>query len=772
MNHLEENKQRKNKVIELLRETAEYYQNSIDDQSQASAFSKLADETESGKFAITVVGEYSAGKSTFLNALMKERYLPAYTGEATATVNFLRSVSESPTGKQMIRINYRDGKQETDNDVSLETIQKYVCTRGINVAKNISSVEVFLDSPFLNDGVTLVDSPGLNGIKESHEDITMQQIKESHAVIYMFRSNQPGSKSDFGFLSNLLKSCNTLFYVLNRIDEIKKSEGETAETVTSYLKEQCRKMLPNARIPKIWPVAAYPALVARSKEPMDYNGKEQHTDTEKAKYLADSRIEKFEERLMRFLTQGEKNRKALVEPLNKIKTILEDQAHTLESEIAILSQETNSEEVSKQIEAIESELNEINERINKGKSSLKTKINKILSNTTNAIKSETKEIRDNYLNKIDPVAVFEDLARDYQRYMRKIVDEYQSVYENAMQSVNNEFTQLLLEEYGEYIDKIEQHLNENSKSDTSLSLPRISIDFTQYETDVNIDEFIQRKKELREELSQIEDKTDDIEEQIIRLDAQEQAYERLKEEKKAIIADRDKRLAALGIRPDAITRTETEYERKWQWFLLPIFGHGKLMPVTKTYIDRSDQEAYDKRLKEIEERYTSELDEINAQLKQYPPSSQGYKSQLAKLELKNKEKKDEIDALNNEMKAVIDKARENNMKRAKRDLEDALDDFDKKGRDEIIKQLQKQEKAMRNTAEFILRTTLEDTLAKKQQERNTLRETLEGDVAQRAKSIEQKNQQKDDALQIAKRAETLLSEIESEKTDVIETETA
>ncbi len=771
MNHLEENKLRKKKVIDLLRETAEYYQKSIDNQSQASAFSKLADETESGKFAITVVGEYSAGKSTFLNALMKERYLPAYTGEATATVNFLRSVSESPTGKQMIRINYRDGKQETDNDVSLETIQKYVCTRGINVAKNISSVEVFLDSPFLNDGVTLVDSPGLNGIKESHEDITMQQIKESHAVIYMFRSNQPGSKSDFGFLSNLLKSCNTLFYVLNRIDEIKKSEGETAETVTSYLKEQCRKMLPNARIPKIWPVAAYPALVARSKEPMDYNGKEQHTDAEKAKYLADSRIEKFEERLMRFLTQGEKNRKALVVPLNKIKTILEDQAHTLESDIAILSQETNSEEVSKQIEAIESELNEINERINKGKSSLKTKINKILSNTTNAIKGETKEIRDNYLNKIDPVAVFEELARDYQRYMRKIVDEYQAVYENAMQSVNNEFTQLLLEEYGEYIDKIEQHLNENSKSDTSLSLPRISIDFTQYETDVNIDEFIQRKKELREELSKIEDKTDDIEEQIIRLDAQEKAYERLKVERKEIIAERDRRLAALGIRPEAIERTETVYERRWKFFLfIPI--SSSVQPETRSYIDKSNQETYDKRRIEIEDSYASELDEINAQLKQYPPSSQGYKSQLAKIERKRKEKEDAIAALNDEMKAVIDKARENNMKRAKRDLEDALDDFDKKGRDEIIKQLKEQEKAMRNTAEFILRTTLEDTLAKKQQERNTLRETLEGDVAQRAKSIEQKNQQKDDALQIAKRAETLLSEIESEKTDVIETETA
>lgn len=769
MNHLAENNQRKQKVIDLLRETADYYKKCTDDDSKANTFSKLADATEKGKFAITVVGEFSAGKSTFLNALMLDRYLPSFTKETTATVNYLRSVKESPTGKPMLRINYRDGQQKTDDDVSLNTIQKYVVsTKEYNVAQNISSVDIYLDSPFLNDGVTLVDSPGLNGLKEGHEGITIQQVQESHAVIYMFSSRQPGSKSDFKFLDSLLKSCNTVFFVLNQIDCIKKSEGETVESVIDKLKENFQKELPKAPIPEIWPIAAYPALVARCDKPMDHNGKEQHTATEKAKYLADSRIEQFEVRMMRFLTQGEKNRKALAEPLDKIEKELEARAQNLENEIILLSQDTKPEKITKQIEAIEAELHAINDKITMGKKLLKAKISTLLRNAENAIRSDTKDIRDKYIAKIGTADEFDDLVRDTNRYMHHIDDEYQVVYENTVQRINNDFLQLVLEEYGEYIDKIEQHLNENSQPGAALSLPRLSIDLSQYKTDVNIDEFIERKKQIKEELRAIENKSDSIQEQIIRIEAQQKAYERLKDEKKELQEDRNRRLASLGSRPEAITRTETEYVKKWKWFL--IFPSRTVVPETHTYIDRTDQEYYDKRKKEIEESFDAELDEINKQLKDCPPDTETQRYLLEKQERKRIEREAELKEIAVEQTRKIEKEREKNMKWAKADLEDAIDEFDTKGRDEIIRQLHELESAMTNSAEFIIRTTLEDTLEQKQRERALLKSNLESEASQREQLIKEKQQQKDDAMQIIKRTEALLSEIKSVKTDKIETE--
>lgn len=66
----------------------------------------------------------------------------------------------------------------------------------------------------------------------------------------------------------------SIIFVLNKIDMIKTSEGETVDTVIKKLKETYKKEYPDAQtVPEIWPVAAYPALVARGKEKMDYHGK-------------------------------------------------------------------------------------------------------------------------------------------------------------------------------------------------------------------------------------------------------------------------------------------------------------------------------------------------------------------------------------------------------------------------------------------------------------------------------------------------------------------
>ena len=94
--------ERKKHVLELLGETMNFYitQNNAD---KSSALNDLMQSVEKGTFSIVVVGQFSSGKSTFLNALMGEKYLPSFTTETTATINFLRSVKESPTQKPLIK---------------------------------------------------------------------------------------------------------------------------------------------------------------------------------------------------------------------------------------------------------------------------------------------------------------------------------------------------------------------------------------------------------------------------------------------------------------------------------------------------------------------------------------------------------------------------------------------------------------------------------------------------------------------------------------------
>lgn len=766
MNLLQQDKQRKQAVTALLRQTAEYYQK-YGNQENGIAMEKLATDTENGKFAITVVGEFSAGKSTFLNALMKDRYLPSFSKETTATVNFLRSVKESPTGKPMILINYRDGRQVKDENITLKTIENYVSTNGDNVAQNISSVDLYLDSPFLNDGVTLVDSPGLNGIKEGHEAITKQQIKESHAIIYMFSAAQPGSNSDFKVLGNLLKSCNTLFIVLNKIDEIKETERETVESVVAQLKANFKKML-NVPSPEIWPIAAYPALVARCNCDMDYHGKLQHTPEEKSRYLEKSRIEAYEERLMRFLTQGEKNKKELVEPLNKIEKQLADNCKTLDDDIAILSQDTKTEEIQKQIDALLTETDGLEKRIKKGKSALKNKIYGILRNAGNEIKNDTGEISKRYIEKIGLSQEMDDLAQDSQRYMRHINDEYQTVYETVIKRINDEFANLLIEEFSEYSDQVEQRLNETASKDTTLSIPSISVDLSQFETDVDIERFLQRREEIYAKIDELETDQDKTERDIIRIKAQEKAYARLLEQRNELKAERNKRLEELGVRPEPITRTETKYERRWNGSIL--FPKWELIPETTVVVDRTDQEVWDKRRTALEGQYDTEIDELKEQLKNLPPSSDEAVFLRDKIQRKIDGKRQELQDLEKEMLEKIEKTKGNNMYKAKRYLEDAIDEFNKKGRDEIIKQIKEQENLMTETAEFIIRTSLEEELASKDHELNTLKQQLTSSKEEREKTIEDKKQQKAEAFQIRKQADELLAEIEKLHTDTIKTE--
>ena len=237
--YLVQHGERKEKLLTLLHDV-QTFMTAQGKEGDAQALEKLQNNIEQGLFSIVLIGEFSAGKSTFLNALMQKRILPSYTRETTATVNFLQHASKAPNGEPGI-VYYRDGRTEVLPDLSVDTLTKYVTVgegeKRNAVSESTERVDLFLASRFLEDGVMLVDSPGLNGITENLEDITRRQIKESHASIFMFSADRPGSKTDFDTLRDLREQCSRIFIVLNKIDAIKANEGESVESVVQHLKD-------------------------------------------------------------------------------------------------------------------------------------------------------------------------------------------------------------------------------------------------------------------------------------------------------------------------------------------------------------------------------------------------------------------------------------------------------------------------------------------------------------------------------------------------------
>lgn len=65
----QEFKNNKEEIIRLLEKSMKFCL-SIEKTQTAEIFNKAIIDLENGEFSIVVVGEFSAGKSTFLNALM------------------------------------------------------------------------------------------------------------------------------------------------------------------------------------------------------------------------------------------------------------------------------------------------------------------------------------------------------------------------------------------------------------------------------------------------------------------------------------------------------------------------------------------------------------------------------------------------------------------------------------------------------------------------------------------------------------------------------
>lgn len=281
--HLAQYEEKKVETNLLLNDILKFY-NSNGYVAEATIIGDFIEMLNKEEFSIVIVGEFSVGKSTFLNALMGEKILPSYSDETTATVTFLRHVNKADN-KQKGTVYYADGSNEDIDSIETDVISRYVSTRSdIPVAATVNHLDLFLNSSFLDGNITLVDTPGLNGTADGHREITEAQIMKSNVCLFMFSADRPGGKSEFEFLSQIKTKANKIIFVLNKIDQIKNNENESYEKVAENMLKNFGKIFPDASdIPEFWCVSSYQALAARSTTPVSYRGRSSSSFSEQDK---------------------------------------------------------------------------------------------------------------------------------------------------------------------------------------------------------------------------------------------------------------------------------------------------------------------------------------------------------------------------------------------------------------------------------------------------------------------------------------------------------
>lgn len=731
MNYKAEYNERKNQVLDLLNNTNEFFK-SIEDWDKVACIDKLIHDTENNTFSIVVVGQFSAGKSTFLNALMTEKYLPSFQTETTATINFLKSVKESPTGKELIKVNYKDGHNEVCNEVTLENIQKFVSTKGDEVAKKVESVEIFLDSKYLNDGVSLVDSPGLNGILEGHADITNRQIDSSHAAIFLFNAHQPGSKSDFEILKSLTDRCKNVFIVLNQIDLVNESEQSLDEVVES-VKENYVKYFDNAKCPEIYPISAYKALVGRSEKNLDYLGRKNFSEVEKEEFVETSLIEDFENRLMRFLTNGEKAKNELMAPVEHIETYLKDAQTQIEDLLNELEGSVDLKEVKAEILTLQSEVDGLKSKIAGSRGEINKEVGDILKEAENEIKTKVSAARDKAVSSIESKSDLDELETGYQVVLKKIVTSYSEVVNEAYRRANEKYTDLIRNRFSEFAEEIENKLSENAKNTDGQPI-KVTIDKSIFEGDVNVDQYIGERNDLKKKIQEMQEKLDDAEFDMIKAHSVEQ--ERLRLETK--LSHLEDPTSSMGPRPGV--ERYTTYENSRGWFKSAVFGKKYDKPVY--HVDTSAQDAYDERESRLRSEYDAKVNALEDALNKLPKSNVAEIEYTQKKLARTKEElQRQLQYADEEYQLAIKKANKKKFTEARNYLSDYCDELSTESLTKVYADLKDKKEDMTSAALDVIAMGLNDALNKKNEMLKLKEQQLTSSVDELEKTKKEKKVQ-------------------------------
>lgn len=558
--------QRKNDVMDFLNQSIQVME-ALEKKDEADNLRVFYNNVEKNVFSIVVVGEFSAGKSTFLNAMMHKKALPTFSTETTATVNFLRHVTCAPNGEAGI-VYYREPKGSTEVLKSLDpaTIERVVSTRGDKendrVATRVDHVDLFFDSDFLTDGVTLVDSPGLNGTADHHREITEEQICRSSACIFLFNAEQPGSKSNFDFLRELKSRNSNIFFVLNKINTIKTAEGETVEGIVNHIARIYHEQFPEeTQIPHIWPISANEALTARDlniKSILDIWGNERSIDTpeERERLEKKSRMKNFEDHLWNYLTNGARARDQLLSPLGSTLKALSAQKEGLKTQIEMLEQESGSEELEQQKEILEGKIAELQTRRMEASRQLKGQMRETLNDLQNQAKTECGQLQEKIKGELKRKGSPEDL----QQYSTKLGDKLQREYGRIAAELDEQLRRELLDMvYTEFMDHAEELAEklDGAGSPVKLGIDPKNFQIESISSGLDLGEFDKKCEALEKRVEELQEKSEQLKDDFIAARANERDLQEAQKWLKQLKENREEFKAAFKI-PEVNKTKKTE----------------------------------------------------------------------------------------------------------------------------------------------------------------------------------------------------------------------
>ena len=621
---------------------------------------EIEQQLKNREFIITVVGEFSAGKSTFLNALIGKDVLPHAVRETTASVTYIKNVPENHPKCNKIVIDFYDERpsEELDfiNDPTI--LRNYVTTMAdsIDVVNEVESVNIYLKFPYTDDPIVFIDTPGLNGMAEGHYERTLQEIQRAHASIYLFHVRGL-SKSNVELYQLLKQYQSSFIFVMNFIDELRASEGETVEGKIEELRRDLVKIGVNKDVP-IFGISALRALAGKDKKMnrLYSTDLEDIKDEERSKLSESSRFPLFEKYLWTHVLKQEQQKMKNGNLNQKIEKLYLD-----------IREELLDLQDAYKVEVNHDERMIIKDRIKKIKE-FKTEN---WNNVENFLMSERGDIIQDSRKEI-PISL-EPMKQQLQEYInglsanelengKSLEDKIKKKMSNELVRVTNNYSKdfaILLETaYQGAILKIKSY---HPKIEIKKGHSNITLTFVENDmNNIGVKGIIEKIHQKREDQQKVLEDQQNAQSQLSKKKQEQYNIERnkksIKSELQSVMQQEKTEINRLGRMPDIRTYSvEVAYEAPRAKFSpLKLFSSTKTKYRTEYREDDSDRRAWLRRKEQIENDYNNKRNSLKKQEKAYSDRIAKLEDEQLNNEMRLEQYRRRLQSLKNEM-AMLEK---------------------------------------------------------------------------------------------------------------------
>ena len=184
---------------------------------------------------VVVLGQFKAGKSSFLNQLIGYNVLPVGVLPVTAVVTRLNYGEE-----KKILVTFLDG---SETEISLLDLPEYVTEKGNpENSKNVHIVDIFLPELISLKNLRLIDTPGLGSVFEHNTRVTKEWYNKIIIALVVISATQPLSENDLEVIRSASEQSPEVSVILTKVDLISSDEQQE---ILNFIKNKTKKNLQN-----------------------------------------------------------------------------------------------------------------------------------------------------------------------------------------------------------------------------------------------------------------------------------------------------------------------------------------------------------------------------------------------------------------------------------------------------------------------------------------------------------------------------------------------